>query len=210
MKKSARKYLKIVTKGATNVEMRKKLGITQTEFASIFGVSRPQISLVETGKRDMNFPIHELLTNMYLQFLKLENGEESASRSLETKLFLNDAYKKVLPEMKILELERRTKIKRMKKELEQMKARAREAANAIIVYTTAINNLKENPPSSVNLENLLTGLDLFKQRKYEDLISCWEPEQAKLHSKIEALAGEAKALRRYRIKVIREHDPLKD
>ncbi len=196
-------------KDRINTKIRKKLGVTQAQLASILGVSRSYVTLSESGRRNLDPSGSALLASIYLQFYELETGRQSAYRTLETKLFLNDEYKKILPKMKALEKDCRNKIKALKKEMEAMKERARDAEHAIIVFTTAINNIKENTDPGAKQERQITGLQLFKQKAYDRLLTCWEPEQAKLHGKIEAIAGEAKALRRYRIKVMREHNPFK-
>ena len=190
-------------------EIRKKLGITQVQLAAMLKVSRAYVSLVELKKRQGHSTPNTTLTNIFLQFHDLETGKLAAYRSLETKLFLNEEYKKMLPAMKALEQGCRLKIKRLKQCLEQMKEAARDAEHAIIVFTTAITELEERDRPAAKKDHELIGLQLFKQQAYEKLLMCWEPEQAKLHAKIEAIAGEAKALRRYRIKVTREHNPFK-
>jgi hypothetical protein len=172
-------------------------------------VSRAYVSLVELKMRHGQSTPNTTLTNIYLQFHELETGKQATDRSLETRLFLNEEYKKVLPAMKALEERCRLKLKRLQDSLEQMKEAARDAEHAIIVFTTAIHNSQERDQPAAKKDNELTGLQLLKQQAYERLLKCWEPEQAKLHAKIEAMAGEAKALRRYRIKVTKEHNPFK-
>ncbi len=196
-------------KDSYNTKIRKKLGITQGQLASMFNHSRAYITMVESGKRNLRDASNSMLANIYLQFHELETGKQATYRSLETRLFLNDQYKKILPGMKALEQECRRKLKELKNDMAAMKERARDAENAIIVFTTAITHLQENGKNGDKTGLQLTGLGLLKQQAYDNLLTCWEPEQAKLHSKIEAIAGEAKALRRYRIKVIREHNPFK-
>lgn len=112
--------------------------------------------------------------------------------------------------MKVLEQECRLHIKLMKRDLAMMQERARNAEHAIIVFTTAINNIQENGETGNKTDRLITGLNLFKQQAYNNFLTCWEPEQAKLHGKIEATGGEAKALRRYRVKVMREQGLKED
>jgi len=204
-----RKSIKTGKKDLINTEIRKKLGVTQAQLAAIFNVSRTYITLAESGKRNLHSSSNLLLTNIYLQFHELETGKQASYRSLETRLLLNAEYKKILPGMKTQEQDCRYKIKQLKKDMEKMKERARDTEHAIIVFTTAINNLQENdkPGNKNNMQ--VRGLNLLKQQAYDNLLTCWEPEQAKLHGKIEAMAGEARALRRYRIKVMKEHNPFK-
>ena len=111
--------------------------------------------------------------------------------------------------MKALEQGCRLKIKRIKQCLEQMKEAARDAEHAIIIFTTAVTELQGRDQPADKKVHEINGSQLLKQQAYEKLLMCWEPEQAKLHAKIEAIAGEAKALRRYSIKVTREHNPFK-
>ena len=192
-----------------NTEIRKKLGISQVQLAGIFNHTKNYMCMVEAGKRDLR-PAHSaLLTNMYLQFHELETGAQAAYRSLETSLFLNDAYKRILPEMKTREQECRLKIKALKKKMDSMKEQAKNMEHAIIVYTTTINTIRESGKMDVEKEQQIRGFNLLKEQAYDKLMACWEPEQAKLDAKIEAIKGEAKALRRYRIKVMREHNPFK-
>ena len=111
--------------------------------------------------------------------------------------------------MEAMEKDCRTKIKALKKEMEAMKEKERDAEHTIIVLTDEINELKKEGVLSGKNKTNITGLELLKQQAYNRLLTCWEPEQAKIHGKIEAIAGEARALRRYRTKVTREHDPFK-
>lgn len=196
-------------KESNNTKIRKKLGMTQAELASILNVSNAFVSMVEAGKRGHNPHAGSLMAKMLLQFHELETGKQSGYRSLETMAFLNEEYRKVLPAMKLLEQDCRQRVKELKKEMEQLKERAIDAEHAIIVFTTAIHSLQENGKTGDKKEKQVEGLNLFKQKAYNNLLTCWEPEQAKLQGKIEAIAGEAKALRRYRVKVMREHDPMK-
>ena len=88
-----------------NTEIRNKLGVTQAQLAAILNVSRTYIALAETGRRTLHSRSNTLLTNIFLHFHELETGKQSSYRSIETNLFLNDEYKKVLPEMQRLEKE---------------------------------------------------------------------------------------------------------
>jgi transcriptional regulator with XRE-family HTH domain len=209
MANSRRNSLQSRRKDPINSEIRKKLGITQAQLASILGVSRPYITLAESKKRNLDSRSNLLLTNIYFQFHELETGKQVAYRTLEMKLFLNDEYKKKLPEMKALELDRRNKIKQLKKEMETMKEAARDAEHAIIVFTTVIQHFIDSDKKDNKTVMRITGMQLLKAQAYGRLLTCWEPEQAKLQARIEAIAGEAKALRRYRVKVMREHNPFK-
>lgn len=196
-------------KDATMTEMRKKLCLSQAQFGSLFGVSREYITLAESGKRNLDSGAYLLLANMYLHFHELETGKRASPRSVETKLFLNEEYRRIIPKMKTLELEIRNELAHLKTKMEEMKERAEDAERTIIVFSAKIDELKEQAVPGSKTGRLVERLQLYKQQAYENLIRCWEPEQAKLHGKIEALAGEAKALRRYRIKVTREHNPFK-
>jgi len=200
----SRKYLK---KDVILAEIRNKLGLSQAQLAAILGISRPFLALAESGKRTLQSSLNTLLINIYIQFHELETGSQASYRSLETRLFLNDEYRSVLPAMKLLEQDCRSRVKQLKKTMEAMKQRASDAEHAIIVFTTTIDKFRENNGTD---EKLIAGIKLLKQQAYDNLLTCWEPEQAKLHGKIEALAGEARALRRYRVKVMREHDPFKN
>ncbi len=194
-----------------NTEIRNKLGVTQAQLAAILNVSRTYIALAESGRRTLHSSLNTLLTNIFLQFHELETGKQASYRSIETNLFLNDEYKKVLPEMQRLEKDCRARLKELKKNMETMKSRARDAEHAIIVFTNTINSIIENKDLAAknNEERMIAGLKLLKQQAYDNLLTCWEPEQAKLHGKIEAIAGEARSLRRYRVKVMKEHNPMK-
>jgi transcriptional regulator with XRE-family HTH domain len=203
------KHTKRIKKDIINSEIRKKLGITQSELASVFNVSSAYLSMVEAGKRNLHSDAGAFLAKIFLQLYELETGKQSSERSLETRLFLNEEYRKILPKMKTLEQNCRFKVKMLKKDMENMKERARDAEHAIIVFTTAIKNLKENDKPANKEDRQLAWLDYLKQKAYDNLLTCWEPEQAKLHGKIDAIAGEARSLRRYRVKVMREHDPFK-
>lgn len=209
MANSITKGLKSGRKDLLTREIRKKLGVTQAQIAAILGISRSYVTLAESKKRNLDSGSNLLLTNIYLQFHELETGKQAVYRTLETRLFLNQEYKRKLPEMKALEQNRRDKIKQLKKEMEVMKEAARDAEHAIIVFTTAIQHVSEGDKKEKKTERQITGLNLFKEQAYEKLLTCWEPEQAKLQARIEAIAGEAKALRRYRLKVMREHNPFK-
>jgi transcriptional regulator with XRE-family HTH domain len=192
-----------------NTEIRKKLGISQLQLAGIFNHTKNYMSMVEAGKRDLRSGQNVLLLNMYTQFHELETGKQANDRSLETRLFLNDAYKNILPKMQMLEKECRLKIKELEKKMDAMKEQARNMEHAIIVFTTTINTIREGGEINAEKERQMRGLNLLKEQAYDNLLTCWEPEQAKLQGKIEAVAGEAKALRRYRIKVLKEHNPFK-
>lgn len=191
-----------------NSEIRKKLGITQEEFAAVLGLSRSQVALAETKRRDLNPKANTFLLQMYLQFHELETGSQSGYRSLETNLFLNEVYRKTLPEMRSKEKEYRSRIKQLSSELDSMKEAARNSEHAIIVFTTAVNKLEESDTQPGNSQ-VINGLKLFKQQAYDRLLSCWEPEQAKLQAKMEAAAAEARVLRRFRLKIIKAHNPFK-
>jgi transcriptional regulator with XRE-family HTH domain len=186
-------------KGAFYEELRKKLGLTQEHFALMLKVSRSQLSMAELGKRDLPGSSFIILGKMLRDFNALEEGAMANYRSLETKLFINHEYRKVLPTMQSQEKSCRLQAKELKKELAAMKEQARNSENWIIVITRLIDEIKEDPSRSRELEWLL----LLKQQSYDRLLTCWEPEQARVHIKIEALAGEARALRRYRLKVKR-------
>ena len=190
-------------------ETRKKLGLTLSELAALFDVSRSYMSLVELKQRNLPSRNNLLLQQMQIQFLELEKGIQSNYRSLETRLFLNDLYRQKIPEMKRAEKACREKKKELLIQMEMMKLQAVDAENAIIVFTTAIHKLLEEDPPVHDDSRLLTGLQLFKQKAYQRLLTCWEPEQAKLQAKIEALAGEAKALRRFRTGIVREMKGIK-
>ena len=208
MKNSPRRSSKQARKWDLNLQTRQKLGISQEKFASIFGTSRGNISHLEWGRRTGDSRINTVIANLFIRFNELETGARPATHSVETKLFLNEDYKRVLPQMESLEKDCRFKIKELKKKLAAMQEKARNAEHSIIVLKAAINDLKEEGPGSVDNPTSITGLEHLIQDNYYKLLTCWEPEQAKLHAKIEALAGEARALRRYRVKVMREHDPF--
>jgi hypothetical protein len=95
-------------------------------------------------------------------------------------------------------------MKLLKQQLKGMKEKAKDAEHAIIVLSRLAEGLGNAPAD----ENRVTWINLLKQQIYTRLLTCWEPEQAKLHIKIEMLAGEAHALRRYRINVTRAHGPF--
>lgn len=204
-----KKWIKSREKDFVKTEIRRKLGLTQAQLAGIFGISRSAVTMAESGRRSLHRPTHIRLLNCFIQFQQLESGKQSANRSLETRLVLNDEYKKILPDMKEREMDCRNRVKEIKMELEKMKEKARDAEHAIIVFTTAIKSIEEEELTDKN-KKMLQGLNLFKQKAYFTLLTCWEPEQAKLQCKMEAIAGEAKALRSYRTKVIREHNPFKN
>jgi transcriptional regulator with XRE-family HTH domain len=189
-------------------ETRKKLGITQAQLAAMLNVSRFHLAHTESGKRILNSDANLMLANIFIQFRELESGKKLYARSGETKLFLNDKYRKILPNMKVMEQECRRKIKQLKNDLAVMKERARDTEHAIIVFSTAVRNLEDKEMQNDKTRITINGLNLFKQQAYDNLLTCWEPEQAKLHGKIEAIAGEAKALRRYRVKLMREQGLL--
>ncbi len=180
-------------------KMRKKLGITQEHFAVMLKVSRSHLSMVELGKRGLPASSGIMLAKMSRDFDALEKGEMSNYRSLETRLFINHEYRKVIPVMQDREKWCRLQVKKMKKDLAAMKEKAKDSDNWIIVITRLVDEIKEDPLRARELEWLL----LLKQQSYDRLLTCWEPEQAQLHIKIEALSGEARALRRYRLKVKR-------
>lgn len=194
----------------TIIEIREKLGLTQAELAGLLGISRSYLTLVESKKRNLDQASGSLLTNIFLQFLELEKGIQSDYRSLETRLFLNEAYRKALPVMNSLEKEHRREIKRLEKEMDKMKTAARNAEHSIIVFTTLVKQQVEKDPQTVKPGRMITGLELFKQKAYQRLLFCFEPEQAKLQARIEALAGEAKALRRFRTAINKTQQPFKE
>lgn len=196
-------------KDLTLTEIRKKLGVTQGQLAIMLNVSRSYVALAESGKRNLESSSNLLLLNIYLQFHELETGKQAASRSLETRLFLNTEYKKQLPAMKALEQDCRNKIIQLKQEITNMKEKARDAEHAIIILTTLVNNTREYGLPANKNDRQVAILHFLKEQAYEKLLTCWEPEQAKLDAKIEAVAGEAKALRRHRVRVEREHNPFK-
>ncbi|RYZ61427.1 MAG: XRE family transcriptional regulator [Chitinophagaceae bacterium] len=201
--KAARKGLK----SGFYTSIRTKMGLSQEEFASIFGLSRRSYSLIEGGHRDMPIQRDNLIVQMSLQFLELEKGIQANYRSLETRLFLNGEYKWNLDQMRTRENDCRRKMKGLSAELERLKLAARDANHAIIVASTAIRNLEESetgPALKAEYPNVLKGLERYKKVSYDRLLTCWEPVQAKLQAKYEALAGEAKALRSFRLKIIKE------
>ena len=200
------KHSKRRKKDSFDTKIRKKLGVTQEQLASVLHISRSYLAHVESGKRNLASVHGLMLANMFSQFEDLEAGSQISYRSPETKLFLNAEYKKILPNMEALERDFRLKIKHLRKELAEMKERASNAEHAIIVFSTVIKDLEEKASADEKTARMITGFDLFKQQAYDNLLTCWEPEQAKLHGKIEAIAGEAKALRRYRVKVMREQE----
>jgi transcriptional regulator with XRE-family HTH domain len=183
---------------------RKKLGISQSHLAALLNISRSNLALVETKRRNLPSAGSLILTNIYKHFHELENGTLANYRSLETRLFLNEEYRKILPKMKAMEKTCRQKMKILEQQLKTMKEKATNAEHAIIVLTHVANGSGNNPVD----EKRSTWLGLLKQQVYDRLLTCWEPEQAKLHIKIEMLAGEARALRRYRINVNKTHGPL--
>ena len=200
-----KKRKKWALKGSIDAQIRQKLGLTQAQLANIFSVSRPYLAMVESGKRSLPSNSGITFLDMFRQFDELETGKQLSYRSLETRLFINDAYKRVLPQMKLMEQECRLKIKMLKRDLALLKERARDTEHAIIVFTTLINKIQESEePGKEKREKQLEGLALSKAQAYNNFLTCWEPEQAKLHGKIEALAGEARSLRRYRVKVMKE------
>jgi len=199
------KQLKSTDNNTIYGQIRKKLGLTQAELAAIFEMSRASISLFELNQRNINTMASTIFTNMFLQFHELETGIQAGYRSLETRLILNDVYKNKIPEMKAAEKDRRYQIQQLQKEMAVMKKMAMDAENAIIVYTSSIEQLYENDKA----QEIIIGLQLFKQKAYDKLLTCWEPEQAKLQARIEALAGEARALRRFRLTIERDHNPFK-
>ena len=199
------KQLKSTDKSSSKAQMRKKLGLTQAELAAIFDLSRASVSLYELDQRNIDAMVSSVFANMFLQFQELETGRQSGYRSLETRLILNDIYKNKIPEMNAAEKDRRYKIKQLQKEMAVMKKMAGNAENAIIVFTSCIQQLYENDKA----QQIIIGLQLFKQKAYDKLLTCWEPEQAKLQARIEALAGEARALRRFRLTIERDHNPFK-
>lgn len=196
-------------KSLTNTEIRKKLGVTQVQLAAMLKVSRAYVSLTELNIRSGNPAPNTTLSKIFFHFHELETGKQSAYRSLETKLLLNDEYKKILPKMKAVEMECRYKLAQLKGQLNKMKERARDAEHAIIVFTKAIDTLKENDQPAEKTENEILGLNLLKEQAYTRLLACWEPEQAKLHARLEAVAGQARAFKRYRLKITRAHNPFK-
>lgn len=202
--------LKNIKKATLNSEVRRKLGVTQEQLALILGISRANVSLAELGTRFHGSESSLWLANMYMEFYELETGSRSAYRSLETRLFLNEAYRKVLPVMKTQEQDCRRRLKELKQELTALKQLARDSEHAIIVLTTAVGRLQEDGTAlTKQQERQIAGINLLKQKAYDRLLTCWEPEQAKLQAKIEALTGEARALQRYRLGVEKTHKPVK-
>ena len=182
-------------------EARKKLGISQVHLAALLNVPRSNLALAETKRRSLPSASSTLLTNIYKHFLELEDGTLANYRSLETRLFLNEEYRKVLPAMTAMEKTCRYKLKLLKQDLKAMKEKAKDTEHAIIVLTRVADGLGDSPAN----EKQVAWINLLKQQVYNRLLTCWEPEQAKLHIKIEMLAGEARALRSYRINVTRTH-----
>src|SRR5436190_9937269 len=117
MANMVKKSTKNRKKDLTYTEIREKLGLTQAQLAAILNVSRTYVTLVESGKRSFHSSTNTLLLNIYLQFHELETGRQSSDRTIETRLFLNDEYKKILPGMKALEQDCRLKIKELKKDM---------------------------------------------------------------------------------------------
>lgn len=190
-------------------ETRKKLGLTQIQMGSIFGLSRSFVGHVESKKRNYHSVVHAEILQFYIQFNELEKGTRPAQRSLETRLFLNAEYKKALPVMKKMEQDCREQVKQLEKKLKLMKEEARLAEHSIIVYTMAVNNRPTDDKATKKSMLKVESLTLAKEQAYIRLLTNWEPEQAKLQAKIEAITGEARALRRYRVKITNEHNPLK-
>ena len=191
------------------IEIRKKLGLTQAQAASMLGISRSTVAHIETGRFSSSSKSNIMLANMYIHFHELETGKQSADRSLETRLFLNDEYRKILPAMEKQEKEYRSKMIDLEAKMAKMKEQARDAEHAIIVFTKAINDVENLDKQDRKTAQKLTGLNYWKEQAYEKLLTCWEPAQAALQTRIEALAGEAKALRSYRLTVMKQHDPFK-
>jgi DNA-binding XRE family transcriptional regulator len=189
--------------------VREKLGISQGEFAAILGVSRTLMAMAEGKERNLPQPASSIVTKMAVLFFELEKGIKANYRSLETRLLLNDIYKTEIPLMKAREKECRLEVKRLAEELEGMRQREKNAENAIIVYTTILNELREKEDRDAGRERQIYGFELFKQRPYDQLTGCWAPAQVKLQAKIEALRAEARTLRRTRLTIMREHHPFK-
>jgi DNA-binding XRE family transcriptional regulator len=190
-------------------EIRKKLGLTQEQAAAMLGISRSTVAHIETGRFSSSSEANIMLANMYIHFLELEEGKQPAGRSPEARLFLNAEYRELLPGIAKQEKDCRSKMIALKDQLAEMKERARDAEHAIIVFTKAISDVKNLDKQDAKTELKLTGLHYWKEQAYNRLFSCWEPAQAVLQARIKALAGEAEALRSYRLEVIREHDPFK-
>jgi transcriptional regulator with XRE-family HTH domain len=180
-------------------EMREKMGHTQGHLAQMLKVSRSYLAMAELGRRSLPTASYIILARIYSDFNALETGALANYRSLETKLFVNHEYRKVLPAMELKERSCRQQAKQLKEKLADMKKRARDSENWIIVITRFIDEIKEDPSRSREVE----WLQLLKGHSYDRLLTHGEPEQAKIHIKIEALNGEARALRRYRMKVKR-------
>jgi len=161
------------------------MGLTQEHFAQLLKVSRGHLSMAELGKRDLPTSSYMMLAKMDSDFNSLEIGALANYRSLETRLFLNNEYAKIIPVMQKKEKLCRQKIKLLKEELATMTQQAKDSENWIIVITRLADEIKEDSTKSKELEWML----LLKQQCYDRLLTCWEPEQTKLHMKIAALAG---------------------
>lgn len=209
MKKTRYKRRDLYKKDPDIHEMRRKLGLNIEEMGALFGITRSYMSRIESMQRNLPSAYSVMLLEMQVQFIELENGAQVNYRSLETRLLLNNWYKEKIPGMLARERHCRLEKKRLMTEMDNMKATARDTENAIIVYSTVIHKLMETAPGTAGENRLLEGLNLYKSKAYERLRLCWEPEQAKLQAKIEALAGEAKALRRFRLNIIQQHQPIK-
>lgn len=181
-------------------KIRTKIGLSQERFAQMLKVSRSFLAMAETGKRSLPVSSVLILGKMYRDFHALETGAMADYRSLETRLFVNEEYRKVLPLMQTNEKSCRQRAKQLKQDLAAMKQQATDCHNWIIVITRLIDEIKDDPASKRDCEWLL----LIKQQCYDRLLTCWEPEQAKVLINIEALTGEARALRKYRMKVKKE------
>src|SRR5207237_8565839 len=92
-------------------QARKKLGISQLHLAALLNVSRPNLALAETNRRRLPSASNIILTGIYKHFFELENGTLANYRSLETRLFLNEEYRKILPEMNAMEKRCRNNMK---------------------------------------------------------------------------------------------------
>jgi transcriptional regulator with XRE-family HTH domain len=180
-------------------ELRENMGYTQEHFAQMLKVSRSHMAMAEVGRRTLPGASYVILAKLFTDFDALEKGALANYRSLETKLFVNHEYRKVLPAMELKERSCRQQAKQLKEKLADMKKRARDSENWIIVITRFIDEIKQDSSRGREVE----WLHLLKGHSYDRLLTCWEPEQAKIHIKIEALVGEARALRRYRMKVKR-------
>lgn len=184
--------IKIVTTPPTMKKensIRTLIGITQQELAMILGVSRSQLAMFETGKRDLPLPAQQLLAEIltHLQSTPTKTAKaatpEPTIPQLEALLHANE-YQLLLSQRKTAAAQRKQQLQNNRAKLaEFLNARpAGKSAPALPNLLTTKMITEKSDPSTI----------LIEQQLKQELLKM---EQALLESKLHTLRAKPDSTR---------------